>query len=185
VAKLSARSTLADVARCVSAALGRAGIRAVLTGGACVHLYTKGRVASGDLDFVIQGDVAHAALDRAMKEAGFSRSGDQYAHPRTSYFVEFLPGPLAIGADLSVLPVALRIGRSSVTALSPTDSCRDRLAGFYHWNDRQSLRAAVAIATRHRVHLARIRRWSDEEGFLEKFEEFLKERRRAMGAPRS
>ncbi len=176
---LTARSTLADVARCVSEALERAGIRAVLTGGACVHIYTKGRISSGDLDFVIQGEVAGAALDRAMKEAGFSRNRDRYVHPRTAYFVEFLPGPLAIGADLGVLPVSLRIGRSSVTALSPTDSCRDRLAAFYHWNDRQSLRAAVAIATRHRIHLARIRRWSEEEGFPEKFEEFLRERRRA------
>jgi hypothetical protein len=173
--KLTSRSTLADVARCVSGALEAAGIRAVLTGGACVHIYTKGRLASGDLDYILLDAVSAARLDAAMKVAGFSRRGQAYTHPRSPYVVEFPPGPLAIGADLRVRPVPIRIGRTSVLALSPTDSCRDRLAAFYYWNDRQTLRAAVAIATRRRVDLRRIRAWSRREGFEEKLSVFLEE----------
>jgi hypothetical protein len=58
--------------------------------------------------------------------------------------------------------------------LSPTDSCRDRLAAYYHWNDRQSLEVAVAIARRNPVDLAVIGEWSTAEGFPERFEEFLR-----------
>ena len=176
---------MSDVARCVSRALEAAGIRAVLTGGACVHLYTKGRLPSADLDYILLDAVSSARLDAAMGEAGFSRKGNMYAHPRTRYVVEFPPGPLAIGADLRVRPVPIRIGRASVLALSPTDACRDRLAAFYHWNDRQSLRAAVAIANRHRVGLARIRAWSEREGFGEKFGAFAEEIRRSRKGRRT
>ena len=61
---------------------------------------------------------------------------------------------------------------------SPTDSCRDRLAAFYHWDDRQSLEVAIQIARRQRVNQALIRRWSDEEGFAEMYQEFLTYMRR-------
>ena len=59
--------------------------------------------------------------------------------------------------------------------LSPTDACRDRLAAFYHWHDRQSLGVAVSIAVRNRVKLAAIRRWSVGEGMKHGFDEFLDE----------
>lgn len=60
-------------------------------------------------------------------------------------------------------------------ALSPTDSCRDRLATFFHWADRQSLAVAVEIAHRNEVDLARIRRWSEAEGHAARFEELERE----------
>ena len=66
--------------------------------------------------------------------------------------------------------------------LSATDSCRDRLAAFYHWKDRQALAAAVAIAIRHRVRLTRIRLWSVEEGEPKAFEVFHAELARAREA---
>jgi hypothetical protein len=59
--------------------------------------------------------------------------------------------------------------------LSATDSCRDRLAAFYHWNDRQSLRVAVLIARRARVDMKRLRAWSAVEGAAGKFAEFGRE----------
>jgi hypothetical protein len=65
-------------------------------------------------------------------------------------------------------------------ALSPTDSCRDRLAAFYHWRDRQSLRLAVAVARHQAVDLEAIRKWSRAEGSLAEYEEFLGEFRRTV-----
>ena len=59
--------------------------------------------------------------------------------------------------------------------LSATDSCRDRLAAFYHWKDRQALTAAVAIALRHRVRMKRIREWSGEEDSATEFDQFCSE----------
>lgn len=163
----------------VARALADAGIRAVLTGGACANLHTGGRTRSFDLDFVLQGSVPPRRLDEAMAAGGFTRKENQYIHPGVRFVVEFPTGPLGIGADCRIRPVPCKIGRASVLALSPTDSCRDRLAGFYHWNDRQSLKTAVAIARRHRLDLRVIRRWSVKEGFLPAFEEFAAQARGA------
>jgi hypothetical protein len=176
---LSAHASLSDVALAVGATLRRHGISAVLTGGACAAVHAGGRYVSRDVDFVVQGRVRREALDAAMGELGFVREADRYVHPETPFYVEFLAGPLAVGGDHAVTPVELSSPYGPALALSPTDACRDRLAGFYHWNDRQGLAVAVLVAGRQRVHLAAIRRWSAAEGHAEKFEEFLRELRRA------
>lgn len=159
----------------MSRELKASGIRAVLTGGACASIHSGGEYQSEDLDLILQGAPSQRALDDAMKRIGFKRHGDHYVHPKTDFFVEFPHGPLAIGDDLSVRPIEVRIGSAKVLALSATDSCRDRLAAFFHWSDRQSLETAVAIAVRNRVNLKKIRAWSAEQGSAERFEEFLRE----------
>lgn len=169
---ITRRSSLADVAAVVGGALARFGVRAVLTGGACATIYSKGAYQSHDLDFIVDDASTRKDVDAALDSVGFVRRGDRYVSPRTPFFVEFPRGPLAIGDDLDVRAVRLRVPRGSVLALSATDACRDRLAAFYHWSDRQSLQAAVDIARRRRVDLAAIRRWSVGEGALERFEEF-------------
>lgn len=160
------------MAACVAVAMHRAGIKAVLTGGACASLYSRGAFESSDLDFILQSAVSPRTLDNVMASIGFQRKGNQSRHPKAPYFVEFPAGPLGIGSDLAIEPVAYRVGKVSISTLSATDSCRDRLAAFYHWRDRQSLMTAVAIASRRRVDLQAIRRWSVREGALKRFEEF-------------
>lgn len=174
---ITKRSTLAQVAACVAQALSQARVRAVLTGGACATLYSKGKYQSSDLDFILQSAVKPQALDEVMKSIGFRRTGNHYEHPRTDFFVEFPAGPLGIGADIAIRPVTRRMGGVRVRLLSPTDSCRDRLAAFYHWNDRQSLHTAIQIATHSKVNLELVRAWSEREGASGKFSEFL----RALG----
>ena len=173
--RVTAKTSLPAVAAAVGAALRRHGIAAVLTGGACACLYTRGEYSSVDVDFILSGRVTQARLDAAMAEVGFTHEGDRYVHPSSSFFVEFPRGPLAVGSDHGVEPVEVAVGSSRTLALSATDSCRDRLAAFYHWDDRQSLSVAVAIARRHRLDLDVIRRWSMAEGHPERFEEFLAE----------
>lgn len=162
------------MAAAVAAALRAAGIDAVLTGGACATVYSGGEYQSHDLDFIVRRGGTRATLDAAMAGLGLTRDGDRYVHGRTPFFVEFPRGPLAIGDDLRISPVVLRMGGGRVTMLSATDACRDRLAAFYHWSDRQSLDVALAIARRHRVSLAAIRRWSAAEGFAAGFDEFAR-----------
>lgn len=112
-----------------------------------------------------------------MAAIGFERREDQYFHEQTRFFVEFPAGPLGIGRDLAIKPIRIRMGPrgSSIRALSATDSCRDRLAAFYHWADRQSLEAAVEIALRHRLDLKKIRSWSESEGASQGFKTFARE----------
>jgi len=161
-----------------------------LTGGACASIHTGGVYQSEDLDFLIQSAPSQSEVDRAMSSIGFERRDDQYFHGKTRFFVEFPAGPLGIGRDLDVRPIRVRLGPdgSSIRALSPTDSCRDRLAAFYHWADRQSLGAAVEIALRHRLEMKKIRDWSVREGAPEGFRRFVRElerarRRNRHGAP--
>ena len=177
---LGARSTLADVARAVGGALRDAGIEAALVGGACATIYSRGEYKSLDLDFILETGVARRTLDAAMASAGFRRSGDRYVHPKTKFFVEFPRGPLSIGRDAAIRTVMLSVGPSRIRALSATDSCRDRLAAFYFWNDLSCLGAALAIARRRDVNLRAVGRWSREEGHGEDFERF----RRRLAAER-
>jgi hypothetical protein len=156
LAPLTRRSTIADVA----------------AGGACASIYSAGAYQSHDLDFIIRSGGTRRALDAAMALVGFIRDHDRYVNPSTAFYVEFPRGPLSIGDDAEIRPIDLKVGGGRTLALSATDACRDRLAAFYHWSDRQSLNAAVAIARRRRVSMAAIERWSTAEGQREKFEEF-------------
>lgn len=180
--KITPRSSLRQVAAAVADTLGKARIRAVLTGGACATIYSGGEYQSEDLDLILQAAPTRRALDEAMAEAGFIRREDHYEHPSSRFFVEFPRGPLSIGSDTSVKPAELPVAGVRVVLLSPTDSCRDRLAAFYHWKDRQSLPTAVAIAARHPVDLEAIRTWSAREGASREFEEFMGDLRVARAA---
>lgn len=171
-----ARDTpLRDIVQIVSRALRAAGIRAVLTGGASASLHSDGTYLSHDLDYILEGRVTQRQLDDALRPAGFERRRDAYVHPHSAFFVEFPRGPLAIGDDDLVQPVEIRVGSTLVLMLSPTDACRDRLAAFYHWQDRQSLDTAVKIARRRRVNLAAIMRWSEREQKLPQFDDFYRQ----------
>jgi len=170
--KITRRSGLADVAAEVAKALASAGIEAVLTGGACATLYSKGEYQSSDLDFILQSVVTQRQLDTVMASIGFNRRADHYEHPATSFIVGYPRGPLGIGTDIAIRPSEYRIGNVRLKLLSPTDSCRDRLAAFYHWRDRQSLATAVQIARHNKVDMRVIREWSSREGASDGFAEF-------------
>ena len=150
-----------------------AGIRGVLTGGGCASVQSGGIYTSRDLDFVLDGPTDQRTLDAALSAVGYVRRDDRYIHPRCPFWLEFPPGPLGIGSDTAIEPAVITVEGRRILALSPTDACRDRLAAFYHWDDRQSLDTAVAIARRHRVNQARIRTWSAREGAAAKYAEFL------------
>lgn len=48
----------------------------------------------------------------------------------------------------------------------------DRLAGYIHWNDLQSLDQAVMVASRQKVSLAKLDAWAKREGAGEKLATF-------------
>lgn len=150
----------------------------MLSGGGCASIYTAGMYQSVDLDFIIQGPGTQKQLDQAMASIGFLRRQTQYFHSDSRYYVEFPPGPLGIGADYRIEPVEVRSRGRKLLMLSPTDSCRDRLAGFFHWNDRQGLEVAVRIAARRPVDIGKIRVWSEQENALPRFGIFLEELKR-------
>src|SRR5207253_8946898 len=141
------------------------------------HAYINTQVLyqTDSLDFIQQGPGTQRELDEAITSIGFPRKGTQYFHPLARYYVKFPPGPLGIGSDYRIQPVEVVSRGRRLRMLSSTDSCRDRLAGFYHWNDRQGLEVAVRIAARKRVDMEKIRAWSKRENALPRFHVFLEE----------
>ena len=51
----------------------RNGIEVVLTGGACVSIYTRNKYASFDLDFVNVGGAPARCIVEALGQAGFRK----------------------------------------------------------------------------------------------------------------
>jgi hypothetical protein len=165
--------TLVEIAAIVSDALTTAGITAVLSGGGVVTIYSENEYQSDDLDFISPADSQRLA--ETMAELGFSKQGRNFEHPNTYYLVEFPPSPLMIGeqyVDYRECTVQ-KVGELELHILTPTLCVMDRLAGFYHWSDRQNLDQAVMVAKRHPIDLDKVKVWSKKEGKIEKYQEFI------------
>jgi hypothetical protein len=159
-----------ELAALVCSTLERHGVRVVLSGGSVVSIYSDNAYQSYDLDFIQTG--LARATSPAMEELGFVKQGRHWVHPRTAFLVEFPPGPVQVG-DTNVTEFAERRTRlGMLRLLAPTECVMDRLAGFYHWNDRQCLEQALEVARRQSIDLMRIEKWSRNENSLVKFREF-------------
>jgi len=154
------------------------GIEIVLSGGACVSIYTRNRYLSYDLDFVLLETVTRKRLRSVMESLGFKEEGRHFRHPDTPFLVEFLSPPLSVGAEPVREIREITRGRSTLRLLSPTDCVKDRLAAFYYWNDRQSLDQAVFVCRAAEVDIVEVERWSIGEGMKSRFRQFKKEMER-------
>jgi hypothetical protein len=154
--------------------LERAGTIAVLTGGSAATYYAPDRYQSGDADFVLTLNNSPQAAASALRDLGFIEDAGTYRHPSTPYVLEFPPGPLSVGRTVIDGYATVRRGRFLLHVLSRTDSTRDRLAAFYHWGDRSSLRTALDVAQSGAIDLEKIERWSESEGASDKFAEFVR-----------
>lgn len=150
--------------RHVASHLEARGVGVVLVGGAVVAIYSKGAYTSGDLDFVTD-HLFEEGIDASMQQLGFRRRGKHYEHPRCKHlFVEFVPGPLGIGADTKLTPATESVNGQLLKILSPTDCVRDRLASYFHFDARECLDQAVLVADAHAVDWRKIRSWCRAEG---------------------
>ena len=164
-----------ELAAWVCEALAGAGIVVTLTGGGCVSVWTGGEYVSRDLDFVEQGTVPRRRVRAVMQSLGFTEQRRYFSHADTEFVIEFPGGPLAVG-DSPVTSVSIRRNATgTLRLLSPTDCVKDRLAAFFHWDDREALAQAVLVARAQPVELDEVRRWSRAEGSAARFEEFLRE----------
>lgn len=173
---ISQDTSLRELAFKVCTELDRAGIRAVLTGGSAATVHTAGDYLSRDLDFIIEYRADQAKPSEALSSLGFTLEGQLYAHEESPFTLEFPPGPLSVGRDLISTWETLKEENSVLYILTPTDCCRDRLAGFLFWNDRGSLEQAVAVARRQadRIDLESISAWCEREGVADKYQEFIR-----------
>lgn len=162
-----------ELAAFVCQSLADAGIKVTLTGDSCVAVWTAGQYVSKDLDFVEQGTVPRREIRSVLGRLGFREDRRYFVHPDTEFVIEFPSGPLAVGNE-PVRSISERVSTTGVLRLlSPSDCVKDRLAAYFHWNDQQALRQAVMVARMQHIDIDEIRRWSNAENEVAKFERFL------------
>ncbi len=148
-------------------------VDAVLVGGACVSIYTDNTYVSYDLDFVSHSSLKDIA--GILSGLGFHReSSRHFIRKDCPFFIEFVAPPVAVGSEPIRKEEIIKTHFGSLRLLTPTDSVKDRLAAYYHWNDPQALEQAIMVAKAQKVKLPEIRKWSEKEGHKEKFDKFLK-----------
>ena len=148
----------AELGAYVQSHLWEKGINVVLSGGAVVAYYTSGKYVSADLDFVNRYGTKRSTITSAMEELGFKEVGRHYEHPETEYFVEFPPGPLAIGESYEIDVDELQLETGKLVLITPNECVKDRLAWYYHAGDMQSLVHAVLVAKNQSIDLDEIMR---------------------------
>lgn len=166
-----ARITLEELAALVSDTLREGGIDTILVGGACVSLYTNNAYQSWDLDFVTHSPLKD--ITPLLKKIGFLRESTRhFTREDCPFFIEFVSPPAAIGNEPVSDKKVMRTKHGKIVMLTASDSVKDRLAAYFHWQDPQSLEQAVLVAKSRKVDLKEIRRWSRQEGFEEKYRDF-------------
>lgn len=176
MAEITSQTSLQELAVIVSQALEAAGIVGTLSGGAAVSIYTNNRYQSYDLDFVTSA--ATSKLARAVEALGFVESEAKrlFAHPDTSWLLEFPAGPLGFGTkvvDASCLG-AIDTPFGPLRVITPTLCVMDRLAAFIHWRDRQCHEQATWVAQNHEIDWTEIERWALDEGMTkDEWEQFI------------
>jgi hypothetical protein len=169
--------SLKNLAGLISDKLKEYGLEAVLSGGACVSIYSVNRYRSYDLDFVSPSvDLMGRKIISAMAEIGFTLTPNNYfANKKCKYFIEFICSPLSVGSEKVKHIRKMRTKYGMLSIISPTDCVKDRLAAYFHWNDRQSLEQALMVARAQKIDLKELKRWAKAENSLEKYSDFLKE----------
>ena len=86
----------------------------------------------------------------------------------------YQPPPASVGEEPIGRAAEIKKGGKTLRLLSPTDCVKDRLAAFYHWDDRQSLEQALLVARHNPLDVRDIERWSKVEGKETQFRIFMK-----------
>jgi len=173
------KSTILEIAVFLCDHLTREGIDTVLSGGACVSIYTENRYLSYDLDFVLLDYSKRKKIRAVLERIGYFPEGRHFRHPDTPFIVEFLSPPLSVGEEPVKKILTIEKRGFKLKLLSPTDCVKDRLAAFYFWKDRPSLEQAVMVSVKQSVDLDEIKRWSLKEGKKEEHLFFLDELKRS------
>lgn len=168
--------SIIELAALICDTLKKAGLQVTLSGGACAEIYSKSKYVTGDLDFVTNYSWPgnDTIIENVMLSLGFKRSGRIYINRTIAYSVEFPPGPLSIGEQYQIKPTELKLSKGDLLLLSPTDSVKDRLTGYFYGNDAQCLEQAVMICQMNEVEMDEIRTWAEKEDRPSKFMEFEK-----------
>lgn len=165
--------SLENLAGFLSDELRKKGINIILVGGACVTIYSQNRYQSYDLDFVVYEDMKK--VKQALKEFGFHEKSGYFHHKDCKWIVEFVSSPVAVGKEIISDFQDTEVATGMIKMLRIEDSIKDRLASYFHWDDRQGLDQAIDICKEQKINIKEIENWAIKEGFENKFQNFVEE----------
>lgn len=113
-------------------------------GGACATIYSENRYQSYGLDYITYEDMKK--VKRALLELGFSEKSGYFQHKDCQWLVEFVSPPVAVGSESIREFSTVETSLGAIKLLRAEDSVKDRLASFYHWNDKQGLQQAINLS---------------------------------------
>ena len=163
--------SLEDLAGFLSDELRKRGIDVILVGGACVTIHSHNRYQSYDLDFIIYEDMKK--VGKALKELGFDKKSQYFRRDNCPWVIEFVSPPAAVGKEIVANFHEVTVATGTIKMLRAEDSVKDRLASYFHWNDRQGLDQAVDICKECNIDVKEIETWAMKEGFENKFRGFI------------
>jgi hypothetical protein len=166
--------TIKDLAHYICDLLTKNKIDVVLVGGACVSIYSKNKYMSYDLDFVT--DKTLKEIEPVLDTIGFKRVGRIFKNEKCEYIIDFVAYPVMVGQEQTREFEVIKTKYGQLNLLKPADSIKDRLAGYFYWNDPQSLEQAIMIyrTQKEKIDLKEIEKWAKDENNLEKYKIFLK-----------
>lgn len=163
---------LKDLVIFISDYLRKNDIDTVLSGGACVSIYTDNKYISYDLDFVLTSSDDQKKVKEVLTEIGFYEENRYFKHKDTEYFLDFVSPPPSLGEEPVKEISEIKKGNRTLRLLSVTDCVKDRLAAYYHWGDRQALEQAILVCRDNQVDFKEVERWSKNEGMIDRYKIF-------------
>jgi len=142
---------IVELAAIVAAHLKQRGITVVLVGGLAVEIYSENLYLTKDIDMIDISYQEPAVLAQAMAEIGFSKQGRVYVNDTTDICVEFPSAPLSVGEQLITDTTVFESEVGAIPILFSKDVIKDRLAAYFHWQDKPSLVQAVAVMIKHPI----------------------------------
>ncbi|MBB3167725.1 hypothetical protein [Simiduia aestuariiviva] len=145
-------------------------IDVVLVGGLAVACYTYNRYLTKDIDMVDISYQSPRALQSAMNALGFQKKGRVFVSDETDIVVEFPSAPLSVGDEFITNHTEFQTAQGAIPILQAIDVVKDRLAAYFHWQDKQSLVQALCIMLCHNISPNEVQKFCTREGSQEAFE---------------
>lgn len=161
---------IVELAAIVADHLKQRGITVVLVGGLAVEIYSENLYLTKDIDMIDISYQEPAVLGRAMAEIGFSKQGRVYVNDTTDIGVEFPSAPLSVGERLITETTVFESNVGEIPILFSKDVIKDRLAAYFHWQDKQSLVQAVAVMIKHPISLDELKSFCQNESKENEFD---------------
>jgi len=158
------QTSIVELAAIVATHLSECGIEVVLVGGLAVEIYSDNIYLTKDIDLIDVSYQRPAELHKAMAAIDFEKKGRIFVNRTTDITVEFPSGPISVGDELVTNTTVVKTPAGEIPVLLVGDVIKDRMAAYFHWQDKPSLVQALAVLVKHPEEQLKIEAFCESEG---------------------